>query len=224
MTSIAEFTLPAAEFPLGRVFEDRPGVTLELDRVVPSGDTVMPYFWVQDPDRDLDGVLAVFTDLPELRSAVLMEDLGEKGLFRAEWEPDYLGIMRAIAATGVTVLAASGSKDGWVFELRATTGDQLSAFQRYCEDHGIDVTLTRLSRLTEMTTGTEYGLTPGQHEALALAYHEGYYAEPRETDQETLAAQLGVTRQALSARLRRGYRNLIENTIIHSPETTDDSA
>lgn len=215
MTSVGEFTLPAAEFPLGRVFDDRPEVTLELDRVVPSGDTVMPYFWVHAPDGDLDGVLAVFTGLPELRSVVLMDDLGERGLFRAEWEPDYLGIMRAIDEAGVTVLAASGSKDGWVFELRAPTGDNLSTFQQYCRDHGIDVTLTRLSRLTETPAGTEYDLTPDQEEALALAYQEGYYAEPRETDQETLAAELGITRQALSARLRRGYRNLIENTVVH---------
>lgn len=215
MTSVGEFTLPAAEFPLGRVFDDRPEVTLELDRVVPSGDTVMPYFWVHAPDGDLDGVLAVFTGLPELRSVVLMDDLGERGLFRAEWEPDYLGIMRAVDEAGVTVLAASGSKDGWVFELRAATGEDLSTFQQYCRDHGIDVTLTRLSRLTETPTDTEYDLTPDQQEALALAYQEGYYAEPRETDQETLAAELGITRQALSARLRRGYRNLIENTVIH---------
>ena len=84
MTSIAEFTLPAADFPLGRAFEDRPEVTLELDRVVPSGDTVMPYFWVRDPNCDLDGVPAVFESLPELRSVVLIEGLGDRGLFRAE--------------------------------------------------------------------------------------------------------------------------------------------
>lgn len=214
MTSIAEFTMAAPSFPLGRVFEDRPRVTLELDRVVPSGDTVMPYFWVHDPDGDLEGVLAVFEALPELRSAILMEDLGERGLFRAEWDPEYLGIMRAIAETGVTVVSATGSAEGWAFELRAIDGDQFSRFQQYCDELEIDVSLARLSRLTEDEDGSEYDLTPEQREALVLAYREGYFDEPRGTDQEALASQLGISRQALSARLRRGYRNIVERGLV----------
>lgn len=214
MTSIAEFTLAASDFPLGTVLESRPAVTMELDRVVPSGDTVMPYFWVHDPDGDMEGIRAAFAQLPELRSVTLMEDLGEDGLFCAVWKPEYMGIMSAIPATGVTVVSASGSSDGWVFELRAERVEQFSDFQRYCREHDIDVTLTRLSRLSE-TTRPEYGLTPEQREAPALADREGYYDDSRETDLETLAAELGITRQALSARLRRGYRNLIASTVVH---------
>lgn len=157
MTSIAEFTLPPTDFPLGRVFEDKPEATLELDRVVPSGDTVLPYFWVhvQDSDCDLNDIRKIFDDLPELRSAVLMEDLGSKGLFRAEWKAEHLGIMSAIPATGVTVLSATGSNERWIFELRASKVQQFSDFQQYCKDHDINVTLKRFSRLSEMTTGTE---------------------------------------------------------------------
>ncbi len=221
MTSIAEFTLAPADFPLGRIFEERPEVTLDLDRVVPSGDTVMPYFWVQDPDGELEAILRVFEGLPELRSAVLMEELGDRGLYRAEWKPEYMGIMRAIAETGVTVVSATGTRTGWVFELRAGSVDRFSAFRQYCADHDIEVTLTRLNRLSEMTAGTEYGLTPEQREALLLAYNRGYYSDTRETDQETLAGELGISRQAFASRLRRGYRNLIEGTIVGDPRNGD---
>lgn len=216
MTTIAEFTLPPGEFPLGLVFEDNPDVTLELDRVVPSGDTVMPYFWVQTHDVDLEEIRAVFDSLAELRSIVLMEDLGSRGLFRAEWEPEYLGIMRAIEEADVTVLSATGSSEGWLFELRAVRGEQLADFQQYCRRYGIGVSLARLSRLSEIADGREYGLTPEQREALTLAYVEGYYDSPRKTDLETLASQFGISRQALSARLRRGYRNLIEQTLLQN--------
>jgi predicted DNA binding protein len=217
MTSIAEFTLSAADFPLGRIFEDRPDAVLELDRVVPSGDTVMPYFWVEDPNRDLDAIRDCFDSLPELRSAVLMEDLGERGLFRAEWKPEYMGIMSAIAATGVTVVSATGTAKGWTFELRSASVDRFSDFQQYCDEHGIDVTLARLNRLSEMATPSEYDLTPEQYETLVLAYERGYYDEPRRTDLEALASELGITRQAVSSRLRRGYRNLVENAVLRSP-------
>ncbi|GAA0661860.1 bacterio-opsin activator domain-containing protein [Natronoarchaeum mannanilyticum] len=214
MAAIAEFTLPAADFPLGRVFEERPDVTLELDRVVPTGDTVMPFFWVTDPTGDLGSIRDLFEDLPELRSATLMEIVDDRGLFSAEWKPEYMGIMAAVGATGVTVLSATGSTDGWVFELRAASMDQFSEFQRYCDDHDIDVDLTRLSRLSETSPDDEYNLTPEQREALVLAYREGYYDDAGRPDQDALAAQFGISRQALSARLRRGYRNLIESTLV----------
>ncbi|MFC6826558.1 helix-turn-helix domain-containing protein [Halopelagius fulvigenes] len=219
MTSIADFLMPAAAFPLGRVFEERPEVRLELDRVVPNTDTVMPFFWVHDPEGEMEEILEVFDSLGELRSVVLMEDLGDRGLFRAEWDPDYMGIMGAIAATDVTVVSASGSESGWTFELRARSSESFSEFQRHCDDHGIPVSLTRLSRLTETTTGSGYDLTEEQYEALVLAFERGYYDEPRRTNLEELAAELGISRPSLSARLKRGYRNLLAATIVDDGTT-----
>lgn len=220
MTSIAEYTLFAADFPLGRVFEERPGVTLELDRVVPSGDTVMPYFWVNDHDGDLDAVLATFQTLPELREVTLMEDLGDRGLFRAEWNPEYLGIMRAISEAGVTVVSANGSSDGWTFELRAHAPERLSAFQAYCEEHDIDVSLARLRRLSETGQEEAYGVTDEQREALLLAYERGYYRTPKAVSLEELADEVGITGQSFGSRLRRGTHRLVENTLADGPEGT----
>lgn len=215
MTSIADFLLPAADFPLGRLFETRPEARLELDRVVPNADTVMPFFWVHDGEGEMRAVSEVFDDLAELRSVALMEDLGDKGLFSAEWDPEYMGIMGAIAAADVTIVSASGSKSGWTFELRAETADSFSQFQTHCDDRGIPVRLTRLSQLTETTTGRGYNLTEEQYEALVLAFERGYYSEPRETTLEELASELGISRPSLSARLKRGYRNLLTATIVH---------
>lgn len=213
MSSLAEFTLPASAFPLGRIFETKPDVRLELDRVVPSGDTVMPYFWVFDADGEFAAIQAVFSALPELRSAECLADMGDRGLFRAEWEPTAMGIMDAIAVSGVTVLAASGSRDGWWFEVRAMEGDQLSAFQDRCDDLGVEVSLSRLRRLSDLTPADDYHLTDQQREALTLAYEKGYYDDPRAVDQSALADQLGISRQAVASRLRRGYKTLLEQTI-----------
>jgi len=211
MALLAEFTLPPAAFPLGRLFETRPEATLELDRVVPTADTVMPYFWVHSSDGEMAAVAAVFADLPELRSARLIDDLGTDGLFRAEWEPEYIGIMGAVAAAGVTVIAASGSNEGWRFEIRAESSDQLAEFQQLCAAEELPVTLGRLQRLTvDDDTGL---LTDEQREALLAAYEAGYYAEPRETDLASVATTLDITRQALAARLRRAYRTLIEDAV-----------
>jgi predicted DNA binding protein len=150
-----------------------------------------------------------------LRSVALIDDLGDRGLFRAEWEPDHLGVMHAIAETGVIVVAATGSASGWTFQLRADDADSLSAFTAHCERHGIDVTLTRLSRLTDSTLdATTCGLTPEQREALVLAYEAGHYDEPRGAHLADLASRLAISRQAFAARLRRGYRNFVASAFV----------
>ncbi|WP_135830285.1 helix-turn-helix domain-containing protein [Halorussus halobius] len=218
MTSIAEFTLPAGEFPLGRAFASFPNVVFELDRVVPSADTVMPYFWVRGASVDMAAVRDLLADAPELRSVVLMENLGDRGLFRAEWEPAFLGIMSAIAETDVTVVSACGSESGWTFELRAERTEAISAFKEYCADHDIPVSLARLSHLSEAASERGFGLTPEQREALVLAYEAGYYDQPRGTDLDALASELDISRQAFAARLRRAYRTMAENAL------TGDSA
>jgi predicted DNA binding protein len=220
VTSIAEYTLFGGDFPLGRVFEERPRVTLELDRMVPSGDTVMPYFWVYDPECGLDAVLATFETLPELRAVTLMEDLGDRGLFRAEWKPEYMGIMRAIEEAGVTVVSATGSNDGWTFELRADAPERLSAFQAHCEEHDIDVSLARLRQLSETGRGDAYGVTDEQSEALLLAYERGYYRTPKAVSLAELADEVDITGQPFGSRLRRGTHRLIENTLASDTEST----
>jgi predicted DNA binding protein len=215
MSWIAEFTLPAGDFPLGTVFEDWPWLTLELDRVVPTGDTVMPYFWVHcnGGAPDFSEIEAVLADLPELRTGELMDQVDGRGLFRAEWEPEYMGVMSAIPQADLTVVSASGSKDGWLFELRANSGDQFSKFRQLCATDGISVDLARLYCLSEQNPDSEFGLTAEQREALLVAYRGKYYDDSRQTNMEALADQLDISRQAFSDRLRRGYRNLIEHTI-----------
>jgi predicted DNA binding protein len=57
-------------------------------------------------------------------------------------------------------------------------------------------------------------LTEPQREALLLAYEQGYYDSPRTTTLADLADQFGISRQAVSNRLKRGTRQLIENAFV----------
>ena len=47
MATEATFTVPSDQFPLGTVFDELPDVTVELERIVPARDVVIPYFWVR---------------------------------------------------------------------------------------------------------------------------------------------------------------------------------
>ncbi len=46
--TVAEFTAPAAELPLGSVFETLPDATVELERLVPQENRAIPYFWLRN--------------------------------------------------------------------------------------------------------------------------------------------------------------------------------
>ena len=50
MTIIAEITLPSATFSLGRAMQAFPDATIELERVVPLQETIMPLLWVEGGD------------------------------------------------------------------------------------------------------------------------------------------------------------------------------
>lgn len=214
MATIAEFRLEADAFPLGTAFDVAPAATLELDRVVPVGDTVMPFFWIHVPDAKLDAVLERLASLAELRSVSILERFADRGLFEAEWHPDYLGIMEAIASAELTVMSASGSIDGWRFELRAADAERLRTFHANCEAMGVPASLGRLQRLSTIPESDgEYGVTASQREALALAYERGYYDSPAETSLEELGAELGITGQSVGSRLRRGTAALLEHTL-----------
>lgn len=211
MATIAEFTIPAADFPLGNIFETLPDVTIEIERVVPTGRAILPYFWVRNvpvervqQTLELQGALESFT---------VVDTLDSQGLIRADWNADVEGVLTGIIDAGLTLLSATGTEEEWRFEFRAEDTDRISRFQQYCTDHDIDAELVRLYDVGETGSIGQYSITPEQREALLLAYEEGYYQFPRQTDLETLAEEFNITRQSFADRLRRGHRNLIGETV-----------
>ncbi len=54
-----------------------------------------------------------------------------------------------------------------------------------------------------------FDLTEGQYEAIRAAHRAGYYDVPRSTKLKELAAELGVSHQSLSQRLRRAHESLV---------------
>ncbi|ELY60098.1 DNA binding protein [Natronococcus amylolyticus DSM 10524] len=221
MAIIAEFIIPVESFPLGRVFDDLPTATVEIERVIPTDQGQLPYFWIADaPDDTIQDVL---TTEAAFESVTRIDYYENQGLYRAQWNPEVKGVLTAILDKDLTLLSAIGTNKQWTFEFRAEDSDQISAFQQYCADHEINTQLTRLQSLAELQAGDEYGLTANQHEALLLAFNEGYYNQPRETDLQTLADQLGISRPSFADRLHRGYHNLLRSTIAHRDTTANDS-
>ncbi|WP_226021945.1 helix-turn-helix domain-containing protein [Halomicrobium salinisoli] len=211
----ASFTLQQADFPLTAVFEQLTDVTIELDRVVPTGEAVIPYFWISADDT---GKLT--TDLSDdigIEQIKVIDEVEKQMFVRIDWNLSRESILTAIVNTDITLLSGIGTEEQWTFEVRASEQQVLSDFQTYCKDHDIPIELTELHAISSFKSDREFDLTDGQREALVLAYSNGYFDSPREATQADLAAELGITRQAVSSRLQRGTRRLVASALI-TPE------
>lgn len=212
MATVMEFTSPANEFPLGTIFENLPGVTVELERLIPHDTLIIPYFWVRGVEAE--DIEAAFEAHAGVVDVDLVDSVDSEFLMRAEWEGEYFGILSALAEANVAVLSGVGTKDGWHFEVRGEGREAISEFRTICQNHDIQIDITTVHALLPIQ-GEGYELTDTQREAMVLAYEMGYFDSPREASLEDVADELGITQQSLSSRLRRGHRRLIASTLIH---------
>jgi Predicted DNA binding protein len=211
MATVMEFSSPAAEFPLGTVFENLPEVTVELERLIPHETLVIPYFWVRGAEaEDIEAAFEAHAGVVDVK---LIDSVNDEYLMRAEWDVEYFGVLSALAATNLVMLAGIGTKDGWHFEVRGESREAISEFRSRCQDDDISIDITAVHALLSVQ-GDDYELTDTQREALVLAHERGYFDSPRETSLEELADELGITQQSLSSRLKRGHRRLIGGVLM----------
>lgn len=200
------------------MFKQLPDVTVELERLVPAQDVVIPYFWVRG--TEVDDIENAFTEHPGV-SIRLVDSVADEYLLRVEWALDYDDVLTILAETEVPLIEVAGTNRRWTFEIRGDDRSDVATFQRRCRELDIPVTLTALHALTPIKTATEVFLTDTQQEALVLAYERGYFESPREVTLEALGEELGISQQAVGSRLRGGIKNVLGNTLSALPVRTE---
>ncbi|NIC00979.1 helix-turn-helix domain-containing protein [Halobacterium sp. R2-5] len=211
MATEATFRVPGDEFPLGTVFEELPNATVELERIVPGADVVIPYFWVRGSHSD--DIVTAFSNHPGIRDMKLIDSVEDEYLLRVEWVSDYEDILSTIARTEVPLIEAKGTAEQWTFEIRGDDRSDIAEFQHRCRQQNIPIELTALHALTPLETGAEAAITDSQQEALTLAYERGYFDTPREITMTELGEELGISQQAVASRIRRGTRRILGSTL-----------
>jgi predicted DNA binding protein len=212
MATVAEFTLDSHEFPLGTVFAELPDITVQLERIIPDANGVVPYFWVRGTETDT--VVNQFSEHPGVADIRLVDSADGEHLMRCQWVSEYDIVLDALVDPDVVLLSAVGTQEEWTFEIRGESREAIAAFRNYCHEHGIPITLTELHALEPREA--QYELTEKQREALILAFEHGYFDSPRKTTLREIADELDITQQSLSSRLRRGNRRLIEEALFES--------
>ena len=211
MSVIADFSIPAEQFALGHLLEVRPGVQVRLESMVPTGETMIPYFWVEDPD--IEAVEEALLESTYVEEASIVDRVGDEALFRVVWAEDVNGIIETITETESVILEGNGHGDNWTFELRFPEYDALSQFYRSVVEKDISITLENVHNPIDQSGPQPNVLTDEQREALQTALEEGYFAVPREITLVELADQLGISDSAVSQRIRRGLTKLLTTNL-----------
>lgn len=217
MSVVLEFSVTDDQFRLGEVLSGPPDMRIELERVVPTGDTVMPFLWVEGDDYE--SFEENVRDSGDVADLVALDDVDGGVLYRITWHSDLRDIIRGITTTEGTVLEAFNEGD-WQFRVRFYDHDRLSQFHNYCTEHDIDVHVVRTYTLTARTTSVNrFGLSNEQRESLVLALRNGYFDTPSQAGLDELADELGVSQQAVSNRVRRGTKRVLAEALLSAGDT-----
>lgn len=214
MTIIADISIPANEFALGQIFEEHPDVTLEIERIVPLGETVLPLFWITNGNED--AIKSTLQDAPQTEIVRNLTDAGEERLFEVRWSPDTDGIIQPLVDANARVLEATGTAEEWMFRLRFPSQEDLNEFNQAVTQRGIPLTLRHLYNPT--LPEEQSPMSDEQREVITTAYRRGYFNIPRDVTATDLADSFDVSDSAISQRLRRGLSTLVRDTLIPDEE------
>lgn len=214
MSVFGEFRVPADALVLDETLDALPEVVVELDSAVATGDVVTPYLWVSGVA--LDEFEAAAAADPSVRDLRRLDEFADDpaGLYLADWNDPGEPFVRACAEVGAVVLEAHGRDGAWEIHVRFDDAEALQAFQPLCSEADVGFDVERLSRTENPRPGKRFGLTTKQEEALVVAWEAGHFAFPREATLEEVAAELDITQQSLSDRMRRAFARLLANTVV----------
>ncbi|MDS0478585.1 helix-turn-helix domain-containing protein [Natrinema sp. 1APR25-10V2] len=210
MTVIADITVPADAFELGRVLQDFPNVEVELERIVPLQESIIPLFWISGTDTV--EIEAALTENQHTTSVTQLTTANDETLFEVRWTDQINGIVEALIDTRAKILEASGEAETWDFRLRFETREQLSDLNMSLTDAGIPVTLRHIYNPSVPEDAST--LSEEQREALLQAYRRGFFEIPRGVTLAELAEEMGISDSALSQRMRRGLAVAVEQVVV----------
>ena len=211
MTLIADFYL---ETPvLQTAIREAPDMSVTIEQQTLRGSKPFALtFWASG--GDFEAFEVGLADDPTVDSADVLASVGDQRLYQSELTPEGSDQMtyHAWADLGGVFVSSNRVNDGWRIRIRFPDREALREYVEYCEQRNLTLDLRQLYDAGRETGGA-VGLTDRQRETLQTATEMGYFQVPRQAELEDLAEVLGVSRQAVSERLRRATETLVRATV-----------
>jgi hypothetical protein len=202
MVLIAEYEVGETGSALGRVLAGA-GVDAQLVRSFAIGDRSLVVLRVGREGADaFERAAAADRAVTEVRR---VSTDGDGRLYRVAFAD-----AAAVPSDAADWLDAGYTDGRWSVTARFEGREAFTSYRERLEEGGSAVTV---GQLYDDRSAPDDGLTDLQRETLELAYERGFFEVPRATTMQELGEELGVSEQAVSQRLRRGYARLIEGSL-----------
>lgn len=212
MSIYGEFHVPSEGFVFHEAFRAEPDMIIEIERTVGTDEILTPYFWVSNVTPEKFEKAA--SDDPTLTSVQRLDEFDEATLYRTNWTSEVHALVYALTTMGAPIVGAQGGGREWTLRIRFDDRERLEEFTRYLNDQDVSFDLRQLYEISHPRSGTQYGLTPKQTEAITTAWDMGYFDLPREVTMKEVSDALGIAPQSFSDRLRRAEHTLIKNALL----------
>lgn len=203
---LAELALDHPSLPLVPSLERAPGVTVEPEYTTTStsGRSIA---YVTAYGSGFDAFETALGMDPTVTEPTLVDRYEDRRVYRIALTNEAIRILPLTTEVDARVLDRSCTRDGWRIQLQLPDRDALVAFNGRCGDRDISVTVNHL-RVSDDDEDGVISLTRKQEKLLTMAYEEGYFEVPRGISQDELAEKIGVSKSAVSQRMRRALGEL----------------
>ncbi|SEO38142.1 GAF and HTH_10 associated domain-containing protein [Halogranum amylolyticum] len=219
---IVEFT---SETPIfRRALEEAPSTTVTVidDRMPPDGAMKL-IFRAEGPALDsFEDGLGVDPTIATVRR---LDGADDGRLFRVSYTTQGIdqSITSVITDEDATLSDAIVSDDGVWYRIWFPDRDSLRRIREWSHERHRSFRVEKIYNAEPTETGTPYGLTEAQLEAIRHCFRDGYFQVPRQTTCTDVAEKLGISSQSVSERLRRGLATVIEGTGLVRDDGLTDS-
>jgi predicted DNA binding protein len=213
--STAGFVLPAEGFALADLFERVPDARVECESAVANPDDhALLVVQTDEQKRDVDAALQSDSGV------AAVECFGERAdgwTYRVTWTGHPRRLIQRLVAADISLVSVQGRSGEWKLCLLAPDREGIARAHEIMDDLDCEADCRSVSTV-DSERSSRSGLTIEQREALVTAFEMGYYNVPRDATANDIAADLGISHQALSERLRRANHQLVETELVVSEE------
>jgi predicted DNA binding protein len=211
MVVITDIAIPSDQFALGQLLEAYPDIAIELERLVPLREGIIPLFWVEG--GELGELEATIRSDPLTVDVAQLTELDGRYLFEITWSADVDALVQPLIESGAEVLRATGTVDLWEFRLQFRNRADLAVFRERCVDNDVDIRLQALYNPSLPELEPSDGLTPEQYDILATAHEYDYFHIPRGIELGEIADLIGISPNAASQRMRRALDYVVADVV-----------
>lgn len=216
MGKVLDLSLPAEQFALGDTLASLPDATVETVPVAAHGPRESMSF-LSASSSNANRLDDLLRSDETTKGVTRLSGNGGRQLYRIRWQMQVQIVIDVLLQTAGSLLSAKGTSDGWELCVMFPQQVSVSTIRENWRTHGIDPTIHRINGVSGMAGHEGVKLSQCQHDSLLKAFEMDYYEVPRGITLDGLADELHVSHQALSERLRRGHRNLVQTTLCDSP-------